>query len=270
LLSHVAQKDNICLGLGRQGIAVNDPQWSLICASLFPIDANVFRRGGVNIFPIYLYDDDRKKQSDAFIVRRPNFSINFISEFSTRFKLNFIQEGKGDLRKTFGPEDIFHYMYAIFHSPAYRKRYAEFLKIDFPRLPLTSNKKLFNVLCALGEELVGLHLMEKIGPAIAQYPITGANLVEKVRYSEPGQGAPCGRVWINKEQYFENVPPDVWQFHIGGYQVCEKWLKDRKGRTLSYDDLTHYQHIVSALSETIRLMNEIDQCIDQHGGWPIV
>ncbi|HEX9745448.1 MAG TPA: type ISP restriction/modification enzyme [bacterium] len=93
--------------------------------------------------------------------------------------------------------------------------------------------------------------------------------VEKVRYAAPGQGADEGRVWINKTQYFEGIPPEVWEFNIGGYQVCLKWLKDRKGRELSFDDITHYQNIVSALSETIRLMREIDKSIIAYGGWPI-
>ncbi len=91
-----------------------------------------------------------------------------------------------------------------------------------------------------------------------------------MRYSAPGEGgSDQGRVWINHEQYFEAVPPEVWNFHVGGYQVCQKWLKDRKGRKLTYDDLTHYQHIVSALNETIRLMLDIDAVIEAHGGWPI-
>lgn len=110
--------------------------------------------------------------------------------------------------------------------------------------------------------------METTGPEIASYPVSGGNVVDKVRYSEPKDDTP-GRVWINKTQYFEGVPPEVWEFHIGGYRVCEKWLKDRKGRTLSFDDLTHYRNIVSALSETLRLMAEIDRAIDQNGGWPI-
>jgi REP element-mobilizing transposase RayT len=171
--------------------------------------------------------------------------------------------------RTFGPEDVFDYMYAVFHSPTYRSRYAEFLKIDFPRLPLTSKVELFRELCALGEELVGLHLMEKHGPRLADFLVEDDNKVEKVRYTAPGQGADKGRVWINKTQYFDGVPPEVWEFHIGGYQVCQKWLKDRKGRQLSFDDVKHYQHIVSALAETIRIMAEIDRRIDKHGGWPI-
>ena len=177
--------------------------------------------------------------------------------------LEFIEDGKGDLQGTFGPEDIFNYAYAIFHSPTYRIRYAEFLKIDFPRLPLTSDKVLFKALTEKGVELVALHLMESpvLNIPITQYPVSGSNVVEKVEYKEADQ-----RVFINKEQYFEGVPAEVWNFHVGGYQVCQKWLKDRKGRMLSYDDITHYQKIVVALKETIRLMAEIDALIPE---WPV-
>ncbi len=163
-------------------------------------------------------------------------------------------------------------MYAVFHSPTYRARYAEFLKIDFPRLPLTSNANLFRELCRLGERLVGLHLVEKFGKALPKYPAKGNNLVEKVEYLEPknqGDSAEQGRVYINKTQYFEGVPPEVWNFHVGGYQVCHKWLKDRKGRVLSFEDIQHYQRIVAALAETIELMEQVDEVIEAHGGWPV-
>jgi len=184
--------------------------------------------------------------------------------------MTFIPDGKGDGVKTFGPEDVFDYMYAVFHSPTYRSRYAEFLKIDFPRLPLTSNAELFRELCAVGSELVGLHLLKQHPPLNTTFPIKGDNAVENVRYTAPGEGgSEQGRVWINREQYFEGVPPELWNFHVGGYQVCQKWLKDRKGRKLTYDDLTHYQYILSALHETIRLMTEIDTAIEAHGGWPL-
>jgi predicted helicase len=203
------------------------------------------------------------------MVRRPNFSPKFITDFATRLGMEFIPDGKGNRQQTFGPEDVFAYMYSVFYSPTYRQRYAEFLKIDFPRLPLTRNPDLFGDLCKAGDELVRLHLMEKHGLNSTSYPISGNHIVDKVSYTEPRQGAELGRVWINKTQYFEGVPPEVWNFHIGGYQVCQKWLKDRKGRQLTYDDLTHYQHIVSALSETIGLMAEIDAVIEEHGGWPL-
>jgi len=163
------------------------------------------------------------------------------------------------------PEDIFHYTYAVLHSPGYRSRYAEFLRIDFPRLPLPGSIDLFRDLAKLGGELVALHLMEtpKLDKHITKW-VGGKNPeVEKVTYANE-------TVWTDKVQAegFRGVPEAVWSFHIGGYQVCEKWLKDRKGRTLSADDITHYQKIVVALHETIRLMAEIDEVIETHGGWP--
>ncbi len=178
-------------------------------------------------------------------------------------------DGHGDLAATFGPEDIFDYIYAVFHSPTYRQRYAQFLKIDFPRVPMTSNLELFRRLCHQGEELVALHLLEspQLTQLLTRYPVAGDNIVEKgfpkfVVYEE---GQP-GYVYINKTQYFEGVPKGVWEFHVGGYRVCEKWLKDRRGRQLSFDDLMHYQKVVVALAETTRLMEEIDKAIP---GWPI-
>jgi len=163
------------------------------------------------------------------------------------------------------PEDIFHYTYAVFYSPGYRSRYAEFLKIDFPRLPLTGNLELFRALARLGGELVALHLLgsPKLDKPRTEF-IGGRNPeVEKISWSK-------NTVWIDKAQTsgFKGVPEAVWNFHIGGYQVCEKWLKDRKGRILSKDDIAHYHKIVIALAETIRLMAEIDKVIDGHGGWP--
>jgi predicted helicase len=195
--------------------------------------------------------------------RRLNLNRQFIQEFSDRLGLSFVEDGKGDLEQTFGPEDVFDYAYAIFHSPTYRKRYAEFLKTDFPRLPLTSYTELFKTLVSKGAELVSLHLMEspKLDSLVTRYPVSGSNTVEKVTYYENNQ-----RVHINKEQYFEGVPVDAWNFYVGGYQVCQKWLKDRKGRNLSYEDINHYQKIIVALKETIRLMTEIDEVIP---GWPL-
>lgn len=198
--------------------------------------------------------------------RQVNLKPAFIEDASRRLGMRFIPDGKGDLQTTFGPEDVFHYMYAVFHSPTYRSRYAEFLKIDFPRLPLTSDPGLFRNLAGLGEQLVGLHLMDSHAPNIASYPVRGDSIVQAVRYTAPGEGAEKGRVWISKTQYFEGVQPEVWEFHIGGYQVAEKWLKDRKGRQLTYDDLNHYRNVIAALAETIRLMSEIDEAIP---GFPI-
>ncbi len=222
------------------------------------------------LFPLYLYPNgDELIQASPWAAgkggRRPNLSPEFIAEFGEKLGLAFVSDDVGDLKKTFGPEDVFHYAYAVFHSPAYRSRYAEFLKIDFPRLPLTGDRKLFARLCALGAELVGLHLLERVPEPEATYPQSGDSVMDKLHYKPPTDEA-AGRVYVNKSQYFDNVPPEVWEFHVGGYQVCEKWLKDRKGRTLSYDDIQTYRKITEALRRTIRLMGEIDLGIPT---WPL-
>jgi predicted helicase len=233
-------------------------------------------KDGSNAFPLYLYPDpnkntlfDTEEPLTALGRRRSNLSSSFIAKTANKLGMQFVPDGKGDLQGIFGPEDVFDYMYAVFHSPTYRGRYVEFLKIDFPRLPLTSNADLFRGLCKIGDRLVGLHLMEQFGKAIPTYPVEGNHLVEKIEYLEPHNKPEQGRVYINKTQYFDGVPPEVWEFHIGGYQVCQKWLKDRKGRALSFDDVKHYQRIVAALAETITLMEQIDEVIEEHGGWPI-
>jgi len=189
------------------------------------------------VFPLYLYPAEGEMHFEGGH-RRPNLNPEFIKAVSEKLKLKFVEDGIGDFKETFGPEDIFNYAYAVFHSPTYRARYAEFLKIDFPRLPLTSDKELFKAMAAKGAELVSLHLMEspELNKPITKYQVSGSNEVDKVTYDEKTQ-----RIYINKTQYFEGAPPEVWEFHIGGYQVCQKWLKDRKGRKISIDDSTHYQ-----------------------------
>ncbi len=220
-----------------------------------------------SLIPLYIYSSAKNDlfEESAAGKHRANLTPEFIADFSARLQLEFVLDGCGDLRKTFGPEDVFNYTYAVFHSPTYRSRYAEFLKGDFPRLPLTRDVALFCSLCALGKELVALHLMEKLPKLETRYPVAGDNTVDNVRFTEPASGVP-GRVWINQTQYFDNVPLSVWGYHIGGYQVCQKWLKDRKGRQLSYDDLTHYRGIVAALARTIELQAAIDDAI---GEWPL-
>jgi predicted helicase len=228
------------------------------------------------LFPVYLYPSSEVGTGQLFKEgtdqgagkhsRRPNLSSSFVTDFGGKLGLAFVPDGEGDLIRTFGPEDIFHYAYAVFHGPGYRSRYAEFLKIDFPRLPLTSDLDLFRALAQLGGELVALHLLDspKLDKPITEHIGSRNPEVEKVSWSK-------NTVWLDKAQTtgVKGVREDVWNFHIGGYQVCEKWLKDRKGRTLTKDDLTHYQKVVVALSQTIRLMQEIDQVIEAHGGWSL-
>ena len=227
-------------------------------------------KGSESVFPLYLFPGKAKKalfyQDELQGSRTPNLNPRFLEDFSGRLGLTFVPGGRGDLEKSFGPEDVFFYAYAVFHSPSYRRCYAEFLKMDFPRLPLTGNKALFAALVGKGAELAALHLLES--PALdkltTSFPVSGSNVVEKVHYEETAR-----RVYINDQQFFEGVPPEAWAFQVGGYQVLHKWLKDRQGRTLSFADLHHYQKVVVALAETIRLMGEIDAIIEAHGGWPI-
>jgi len=224
------------------------------------------------LFPLYVYPETTKQillfsgeTMAGWTERTANLSPKFLQEI-TRLNLKFIPNGTGDLRKTFGAEDVFHYMYAVFHSPTYRSRYAEFLKIDFPRLPLTSNVALFRQLCGLGKELVSYHLLEseELGNQVIRFVKGKVSHVEKgyPKYED-------GKVYVNEEHYFDGVREDVWNFHIGGYQVCQKWLKDRRERELSAEDIVHYGKVVSALGETTRIMAEVDGVIDVNGGWPV-
>lgn len=234
-------------------------------------------KDGSTAFPLYLYPRKNTlpglETDDADVApspsgRRPNLAPAFIQNMSARLKLRFVSDGVGDLQETFGPEDVFNYMYALFHAPTYRVRYEEFLKTDFPRLPLTAQVDLFRALCMAGERLVSLHLIEHVRQRLPLFPVVGNNLVEKIDYLQAVEGEP-GRIYLNKTQYFANVPAEVWDFYVGGYQVCHRWLKDRKGRTLSYEDLLYYQSVLTAVEEMLHLMESIDETIESYGGWPI-
>jgi predicted helicase len=289
------EQKNIALLLPRQ----LPDEFKHVLASRTVVSTNTLatagRFGAGNVFPLYIYPTEKRGLFDEeSIARKPNFSDEFIKDFSAKLKLEFVSDsaekdvlssnfslssaaGKDTLKRelrtdSFTPEDVFNYAYAVFHSPTYRARYAEFLKIDFPRLPLTSNYLLFFELARLGEQLVELHLLEKDIETDVTFPEKGSNEVEFVKFEESkiqNLKSKIGQVWINKTQYFDNVPETAWNFHIGGYQVLQKWLKDRKGRTLSIDDLEHYTKVVSALSQTIELMRNIDETIEANGGFPI-
>ena len=258
IMQHMLAGKNLSLVTTRQ----TKFEFSVTASAVLTEKACANRLDINTTFPLYLYPVKGQMQFEGG-KRSPNLKPEFIKAVSDQLGLKFVEDGRGDLEETFGPEDIFNYAYAIFHSSTYRTRYTEFLKIDFPRLPLTSDKELFKTLAEKGAELVALHLMESpvLNNLITSYPVADSNEVEKVTYDDNNQ-----RVYINKTQYFEGVLPEVWDFHIGGYQVCQKWLKDRKGRTLTYDELTHYQKVIVALKETIHLMEEIDDLIPT---WPI-
>jgi predicted helicase len=311
VMRHMLAGENIGLTIGRAGQVIDQDEWDIVFCTRLITEFNLYRRGGNNLFPLYLYIDPSSG------IRQVNLASDFLMALTGRLQLAWVRSGQGDLQQTLGPHDIFHYMYAIFFSPAYRKRYAPFLKVDFPRLPLTSNCTLFRALCSIGDRLVGLHLMEQCIPLISYFPVPGDNRIEAVRYiahrqpedegliyshpsnhaelrqigneasastapqssdlqgvgasifAEQKSGGVKGKIWINATQYFENVPLEAWNFSIGGYKVCQKWLKDRQGRKLNDEDLAHYQQVIAILGETSDLMCEIDQVIEKCGGWPL-
>jgi predicted helicase len=162
------------------------------------------------------------------------------------------------------PIDILDYIYAVLHSPTYRETYKEFLKIDFPRVPYPQDQTTFWRLVRFGGELRMFHLLEHpaVNRLITTYPQDGDNTVTRKMtqkdYDLTDPENQRGRVWINDTQYFEGVPVVAWEFYIGGYQPAQKWLKDRHGRTLKFEDILHYQKMIVALTETHRIMKEID------------
>jgi predicted helicase len=239
------------------------------------VDFNLFYRGGELLFPLYLYKPTEQKRKTQTMMlfepeesygkdgRKPNISKEVLEKLEKAYKKKFapsplplspgrgVSTGRGE---GFTPENILHYCYAILYSNTYREKYAEFLKIDFPRIPFTSDFKLFLQLAELGEQLTELHLLKSkaLNKPIAKYKGKGDDRIEKPKFDEERQ-----MVFINEKNYFEGVSPEVWNYHIGGYQVMEKYLKDRKGRLM--EDPGHYCKMATAISETILAQEKIDK-----------
>jgi predicted helicase len=241
---HQMMQGNMGLITNRQ---VNGKFMHALCSSMIISDCTVSlqTRERSYLFPLYLYTENDKK--DLFghkreIEKQPNISPNTLLALTGAYK-----------KKT-TPEEIFNYMYAVLYSNIYRTKYAEFLRMDFPRIPFTKNYKIFSKMGDFGKELVDLHLLKskEIDPPIARFKVKGENRVEKVIYEE-------GKVSVNKDQYFDGVPEEIWKYQVGGYQVCDRWLKDRKGRVLSLDDIRHYCKVVTAIGKTIEVQKAIDE-----------
>ena len=199
-------------------------------------------------FPLYLYlfpsKEDLSKDTTESKSRQPNFKPEFLSAIQNL------------LDKELLPEEVFYYIYGILYSNIYRKKYEEFLQIDFPRIPFTKDSQLFQKVSELGKQLVELHLLKSplLSQPEAKYPIIGTDKVERQQYQEK-----TSRIFINSQQYFEGIPKEVWEYRIGSYQVLDKWLKDRKGRSLYPDDVEHYLKVITAIKYTINLQQQIDK-----------
>jgi len=231
---------NFGLAVGRQGQVVGTMNWNLVFVHEAISDLNLFYRGGGMSFPLYVYPAEQ----DLDKTRRINFDAKLYAKLQ-----------KLAAHPSHGTPDevqVFDYIYGVLHCPAYRETYAEFLKIDFPRIPWPASPDEFWDVSAKGSALRKLHLMDPAAIGATPYPFMGEgdNLVDKPDFRD-------GKVWINKTQYFDAAPATSWGFYIGGYQPAQKWLKDRKGRALSFDDVKHYQRILKILSETDRIMKTI-------------
>jgi predicted helicase len=266
VMQHMMQA-NLCL-ITHKREELNIPWSHALATDLITEHGSLSTKTTNYLFPLYLYqekENPKKRFLGAIMmlfepaaeygVKKPNLSPVFIEKLTKEFN------------KTPSPEEIFYYIYAVLYSNIYRTQYAEFLKIDFPRIPFAKDYKLFKKIGDYGEKLVNLHLLKssELDTPVAKFQGKGNDKVEKLRYEnlpipslvKGGKGG-FGHLYINQFQYFEGISPEVWEYQIGGYQVCEKWLKDRKGKSLSVEDTKHYCKMVTALKKTIEIQAKID------------
>lgn len=225
---------NVALTVGRFGNAVSqEADWNLVFVSEKVVDLNVFSRGGANVFPLYIYHSDGE--------REPNIKEEILDLYGVT------------------SEELMSYIYCVLHSPSYRKKYKQFLNVDFPRIPFTDDKKIFSKLSKLGQKLINAHLLKDVSvfdDTLGNYMGGKNHTVEKINYiTEKG----TGKLFINKTNYFNNVPPNVYDFYIGGYEVLDKYLKDRKGNVLASGEMDQIENIIRSLAHTIETMKEIDK-----------
>ena len=263
------QKENISL-ISTRILSMPSYQHNFITNSLTE-RCYISNKGKENnyVFPLYLYPETNGQQTiNQTKERKPNLNAEIVNQIAENLDLTFTNEKDISVssasKNTFAPIDILDYIYAVLHAPSYREKYKAFLKIDFPRVPYPKDPYKFWRLVSLGGQLRKLHLLEttEVENYITSYPKNGSNTItRKLTKTDIGyepKNNTTGKVWINDEQFFDRVPKVAWEFYIGGYQPAQKWLKDRKGRTLSYDDILHYQKIIVALTKTHELMGKID------------
>lgn len=261
---HIAGKYNIVLAIGQQGNAIGDKEWSLCYISDMPIDKNVMPRGGAYLFPLYVY----KNGSGT-----PNLSLSIIKEIEKRTGMKFQEDlnknhmngifsiDNEDNVDSFGPADIVDYIYAVLNSTKYRTVYHDFLQTAFPVIPYPTDNAYFKDMIELGKRLRVLHTMQDIPESTVRFPTAGDNIVRKREVIDNGNGFLT--VNFNDTQSFENVPAEAWSLEISGYQVADEWLKlrQRNEYKLTYDDIEHFEKMIAALKETVKVKGFIDGMI---------
>lgn len=253
---NIINKNNIVLGIGKSGNVMGDSEWSLVSISDIAMDINVIPRGGIYLFPLYIYEG---------MLQYANFAPDIVKEIENRTKLS-MQDCHDTERSDNGflPIDLIDYIYAVLYSPSYRDTYNDFLQSDFPIVPYPNSADYFFSIAEKGKKLRELHLMKTIKQQdiITQYPVYDANndnIVLSRKFVENDNDT--GRVYINETQYFDNVPKDVWEMFISGYQVADKWLKDRLNKKLTNEEIIHYQKMIVAIKRTIEIQEDIDNII---------
>ena len=253
----IFKKDNQVLCIGQQGNVMGDNEWSLVYTSTLPTDINVVPRGGIYLFPMFIYDG---------MLKYANFSHDILQEIEKRTGLT-LQDVNDKERKENGflAIDLIDYIYAVLHSVTYRDTYHDFLQNDFPMVPYPASADYFFQMAESGKKLRLLHELKGVEKAdiITTYPVIATkdnNMVLTRKFEETSEG--IGRVWINKEQFFDGVPSEAWNMTIAGYQPLDKWLKDRKSKHLTGEEIVHYQKMVVALVNTIRAQEKIDRIIE--------
>lgn len=255
-------KDNYAVLFPRQAITEKFGFFitDTICDINFTGTAGQYGAGLV--FPLYVYPETNQLSFDQSLKRKPNLDLKIVSEVAAKLSLRFIPDHElpeAGEDGTFTPLDLLDFIYAVLHSPSYREKYKEFLKIDFPRIPYPEDAELFWKLVKLGRELRGLHLMESSALDKHRIRLDGGDNLAVEKTGSKAYDPETQRVYINDDVYFEGVPELAWEFYIGGYQPAQKWLKDRKGQTLDFNGVRHYMKIIVALVETDRIMQEIDE-----------
>ena len=253
---NIINKNNIVLGIGKSGNVMGNSEWSLVSISDMAMDINVIPRGGIYLFPLYIYEG---------MLQYANFTPDIVKKIESITEL-FMQDCHDTERSENGflPIDLIDYIYAVLYSPSYRDTYNDFLQSDFPIIPYPNSADYFFSIAEKGKELRELHLMKTIKQQdiITQYPVYDANndnIVLSRKFVENDNDT--GRVYINETQYFDNVPKDVWEMFISGYQVADKWLKDRLNKKLTNEEIIHYQKMIVAIKRTIEIQEDIDNII---------
>ena len=263
---HLVNKKNIALQLTRFNRQISTG-YVFINTYISDIHLLDSAADSMQSFPLYIYNKASEQNTFEQEERVPNLNQEIVNEIAEKLGLTFTNE-KEDIKNTFAPIDILDYIYAVLHSPTYREKYKEFLKIDFPRVPYPKDDYTFWKLVKLGGEIRQIHLLEsnKVEDYITSYEMEEdaendhnviTTKIGKKDWEIIDTKKQLGRIWINESKYFDNIPVTAWEFYIGGYQPAQKWLKDRKERELKFEDILHYQKIIVALTETDRLMKEI-------------